>query len=700
MISIIIFTALIVLNLAVSLPSSGQLAALLYEHLPHAEPLIFLVWRIVCVTSIIVLLWELVRTKKRWTSHSENTTTQSDRFWVLITHPMSTCILYICFICLVFYMLSPLKLDQLIYHGDFPYQYYVSMRNAANLKAGVLFGWEHNFLGGYPSFLDFSKDLSFLMLPLMLVFDGPVAFHLLVYLALFCLPWAFLIWVTAYNQNRRCAWLFTSIFLIFLQMNLRSYLNGMVTALYGQLFFFICTATFKLASTQKKKSWLLVTLLGAVLAMHIHTSFFLFTMLFMAGDFLISLSYDPLKKRRFLLFPIIGLAITPYLIMHWQLHNLAITSSKIAEEGVMFSLKQFSMMLVQPYFWSEWGTHGLLLLFLIPLTFSRDYSQALKFWLGMAWFFFMMLPFKTTEIIGFAISRSDYVTGTLACVLIGYFIKQSRFVKLWLVALVTLLFMFLAYLPFPQRITQRPISSFQPLIELIQDSGPGRVLAENAARWNASSTDQRSEQATLPHYLGYLQLLTGREFLSNPGADAYHYSRFRFNTITSGTFYGKPITQFTDTDMYNHCQKWNVATIVTWSQCATHFFIEHPRHFEKKGEYQNLTVFRVQDRDQTRDLQVLGSGNATLTRYGPLFLDITLNRVTGDSKIVLDQNFCPYWRLASKQMQLDPIEMNGQLAFKAPMPGTYSIRMNYPNQVALFLSFFLGACLAVLILVF
>jgi len=607
--------------------------------------------------------------------------------------------LYGVLVLMLFQALPPTGIGRLIYHGDFPYQYYVTLRNIEQLKSGSLYAWEPNFLGGYPSFLDFSKDLSPLMLPLEWCFSGPVAFQLLVYLAMLGLPWAFMFWASAFSDTRRQAYLATQIFIIFMVVNGRSFLNGMVTALYGQMLFFICSASFHLIARQKRMNVLIVSFLCSLLLIHIHGSFFMFSMMFMLFDLIVLWSADRTRFVRLWFFACVGVAIAPYAVMHLSLRQTAIASSKLLEEGLYHSFSRFVLDLSQPYLWSEWGITGFLLLLLLPCLALRDRPNALSFILWNALFFLMLAPLKTASFIGFAVSRHDYVLGPLACVLGGFWLARLGLKRMVTVGSALVLFMFQTFMPFPQRLESRDPDFFQPLLHLIELSGEGRVLAENAARWNALPPDQRSEQAKLPHYVPYVQMLSGKPFLSNPGADAYHYSRYRFNTITSGTFRGKPLDLFSASEMNDHCLKWKVRTIIVWSRAAITYFTRFPEYFDTVGQWQEFTVFRVSGMDYQPGPRIVGSGLVKEVVLDDWTRNISVNDAAAGSTIVLDQNYSPLWRATIGDRPLETLDREGQLALRIPGPGLSEIVLTFPDFRLLFIACFLVSCCTIIVLV-
>lgn len=684
------FTIIISFNLAFALLPSSSLFSNLSHRLGESSRYLFFILSFVVG---LIILWMLYQVKQCFSVHDDN----QDNKHRLFSHPALTVFLYFLLVFLVFYSFPISSFNKLIYHGDFPYQYYVSIRNLEMLKEGILFGWEKNFLGGYPSFLDFSKDLSPIFFPFYFMFPPPVAFHILVVLLILLLPVTFSWWAGVFLEDKKLATFASHIFLVYMILNFRALTIGMVAVLAGLSLFFLGSGAFRSASSTKKSWLLLISLITLTLQLHIHASFFLYTVFFLILDLFFHYRFDKLLKKRCLFFIILIPAIIPYLMMHLSVRSVAIPSSKIVEEGVFYSLISFCSNLYQVHRWSEWGTYGFFLLIFISVLFIHKRPRSIQFILITGLLYFLFSLFKTAPHIGFALSRNDHILAPMACLLGSYLLSQYSLKSI--IALTTGLgcFLLFSYQPIPKRIEHIDPDFFAPLCKMVKKMDTDRILAENAARWNAVYEGKRSEKSWLPHYVPYLQMTSGTSYLSNPGADPYHYSQFRLNTLTSGTFNGVQLENISPDILAKHLTRWRVHTLIVWSHEAITYFQKYPRLFKYRGHYKDFYVFWI-NRKTNREVTLIGPGHAEVLSTTRHDLTISLQRVLKGSSVVLNQNFSPAWE--TEDASITVYDKEGLFAFNIPDNGNMTLRFKFKNPLTLFvLSFSLAVILAILLLV-
>jgi len=693
--SLFIFSFLVLINLIATLSSKSSILAILQQKFPlNPWPIYF--W--VLSVSLVVIVVTLILWRHRVSASHSPSISVTER-----THrnQIELFLLVIMFLVLVanfFIAFPPALFDEYIYHGDFPYQYYVSFRNISHLMTGDIFGWESSFLGGYPTFLDFSKDLSPLIFPLVLLFSDPVAFHLFLMILFFSLPICFKYWAEGYLDDVSMVQRSCLIFLLFLIMNARNLLNGMVTALAGLALFFLISLLFRYISERKTGVLFPLAILLGTLQLHIHASFFMLTMFFIMAESLYKRPDKAQLRLLFLYFGLQTLAIFPYLWWHLQVSDLSIPTSKLAEEGFLFSFNLFIRHLFQPYTWFEWGTYGLSLMFFLAGSFVKPLPVKVRFISMMGFFAVLLTALKTAEIIGFALSRNDYLLMPLASVSGGFLISHLSNRKL-MVAFVILIFLFSAtYLPFPLKISHRPLNYLDSLKNFSGIEGDERILAENPARWNAAVEGYRSVKSPLPHYIPYFENASGLPLLSNPGADPYHYSVYRFNTITSGTFRGKPLWQTGIIEFTDHLSQWRVRWLAVWSLPAINYLQQNQDYFTYEERVDDLRIYRFKaELAPIIRNTAANHESCSFNQIDKNTFEVKLHNVPQGTKLIINMNYSRLWKARCDQQEVKLLNIDGQLGFINPNSDHANIHFRFPTFSYLFLLTLLSVGIALII---
>ncbi|MFC1851932.1 hypothetical protein ACFL27_17200 [candidate division CSSED10-310 bacterium] len=690
LVPLLIFLILSLLNFIYSLFPTSFLFLTLVSKFPERYTLLFCIWMVVIVVVGCGLTFLISRARGRPDIEIVPDTRPVFRF----DGDTSLVILLYVISGAQFFFTFPLSsFPQLIFHGDFPYHYLVTLRGVAAIKAGALFGWEHNFLGGYPAFLDFSKDLGPFLLPLTYFFEAPVAYHLLILITVLLLPLLYLFWCRTLFGDRIFCLRATIFFLLLVIMNFRNLMNGMVNALVGLALFLFTTALFRRVSETQKTYLLVLVLLSLIALCHVHGSFFIFSLLYLLFDYIYFNDTEPVKNKKMflLLFMIVG--ITPYFSQHLEMRGYSITTSKLVEEGFLFGLLSFLKHLINPYRWHEWGNYGIFLFFLLPSLVSPRKNGSHRFLILVGLFFFSLTALKTTKYIGFALSRNDYILLPIACVWAGFLFRNQRWTNFLPFLMSSVLLFGISFLPFPKQLPHIENNHYEDLNKLVAENKESRVLIENTARWNAAYPGFYSEKSPLPHFEPYIGLLTGRSLLSNPGTDPYHYSVFRMNTITGGTFLGKPLWASDRERIIAHLKKWSIHYIIVWSQISKQYFAADVDNFEYGGRLNDLTVFRFKQ-PLASAVKIFGQGIGRMRKITPFSIQVTLENVEQGNLIVVNMNYFPAWTGFSESHQILLFGYDGQLAFVCPDSGSFTVNLHYSPPVISFYITFITLMLA------
>jgi hypothetical protein len=207
------------------------------------------------------------------------------------------------------------------------------------------------------------------------------------------------------------------------------------------------------------------------------------------------------------------------------------------------------------------------------------------------------------------------------------------------------------------------------------------VLVENSPHLDMIESADRSTPKTPfgVHFEPLLPVSTGRRFYAGFW-DGWQWSVFRQNLLAAGAMWGRSLEEISDTDVVAELRRWGIQDVFVWSPAAQQFFARSP-HFSKRWHSERWQHFLL-DAADTRSV-VTDNGSGNLADLDPLGARVLLKDVAAGSQVVVRTNYYPAWSARVGRTAVPLLEVNGQLAFRAPESGSYEILLEYPRRAAM-----------------
>ncbi len=222
------------------------------------------------------------------------------------------------------------------------------------------------------------------------------------------------------------------------------------------------------------------------------------------------------------------------------------------------------------------------------------------------------------------------------------------------------------------------------------------ILVEVSPHRDMDSHPTRRSQTTPfdVHFEGLLPRLAGQRFYSQM-IDGWVWNIFRGRVVGAGTFAGRPIEETPHDDFAAEMERWGVKHLFVWTDESRNYLAKD-RRFVERWRGGRWSHFERPDAD-ARSV-VTGTGSGSLRNLDFLGADVELVGVKVGEPVVVRASYYPAWRahVAGNDIELVLFDRDGQLAFRAPRDGSYTVRFEYPRYRALSL-LAVGALLAGLV---
>jgi hypothetical protein len=177
------------------------------------------------------------------------------------------------------------------------------------------------------------------------------------------------------------------------------------------------------------------------------------------------------------------------------------------------------------------------------------------------------------------------------------------------------------------------------------------------------------------HFEGLLPSLAGQRFYSQM-IDGWVFSAFRGQVVAAGTFAGQAIGLTPHEAFVAEMTRWGVRHLFVWTDASRDYlrdgghFVERWRedrwsHFERPGGDVRAVVTTT-GTARLRDLDFLGAA-------------VDLADVPAGDIVIVRANYYPAWRAYVGDREIPVFAHEGQLAFRAPEAGRYTVRLEYPR---------------------
>ena len=125
-------------------------------------------------------------------------------------------------------------------------------------------------------------------------------------------------------------------------------------------------------------------------------------------------------------------------------------------------------------------------------------------------------------------------------------------------------------------------------------------------------------------------------------------------------------------------RRWGVKHLLVWTDATRAYLAASPSYVERwrDGLWADFELVAADVRSATT---ASGLGSARLANLDFLGADVELQGVSTGDVVVLRGNYYPAWRARVGARAVALFAHGGQLAFRVPESGTYTVRLDYPT---------------------
>jgi len=594
--------------------------------------------------------------------------------------------------------------NSFVFRDDLPAVYWVTEQGIKMLKQGGIFGWDSTFFGGYYNLADISPNLAFFVFPFSLVFGLKTGFNLFYFFIFISFSPLFYIYSRALINDARinagCLWMSFFVLCTF-------FLN---TLIWGNLEVFlglellvvnliVCESFLKKA---RLSGFLLVTLL--TLTLYAHPAFFLYSLLIVFVRILADRGAGDLIRYAYVLVFVL-LATLPFsypLIKYNRYFTVdAYAYSSLSERFAPLNMLRLFKIGLLPGFkqiFFDWARSPVLSLcksyvtifsvvspvFLYVCLYQKNNFRKSLFSLAAGGL--IVLAFKGLQSL--IINRIDFVFAAMIILALGHFLAlyHGKIIMLLVLSFITV-YCFL----FPPDYILSKIGTISgveeynsALVSEIKALEGNLVLFEQGGNWNyiqASRKNEASERPVLDiHFEPLMARETSKRFFSGI-AEGYHIHMDRYNTLISGTYKGKKVSD-RDISVFNDLfQKWGIEYLALWTNESKRYFSKHKDLYEEIWSDKEWVIYRYK---YARPEPVsVKRGYGSVEHQDFYRKTLRLSDMLEGEEVLLKSNYFPAWKAYFNGKRVDLREKDRQVLFNAPANGSYSIKMVFPKYAPL-----------------
>ena len=577
-------------------------------------------------------------------------------------------------------MLPVSRWNQIPFRDDWTELFQQSVNGARLLRHGALVGWNWWMLGGYPTSTDIAQNFAILAVVPMTMFGDRIGYHVLHIVLFLSLP--SLLWWDMRQESEEAGLLTAGLAAFFLAgCTVTIGKSGDTNSLAG-LFAAMLALTGSRAARLGRGWGGPLLLVGLVLALYTHEAFFVYAVLYLALEAL----YFRDGRAALRLTTAAVFAAAAALPMHWESlrhHAYVSFNNTVFEPGAPIAWSTFARLV----FYN-------VQILALPGRWFNDYRSLANIWLPVLLFvavaarrsragFYaaaavltqVLLRFNT-PVAGAGFDRIQHVLPVLEAPAYAGFVllfSGSRRLALAIVATMAV-FIATSWTPVQHVPTLRAFDP--PLLDRIA-AADGMVLVENSPHRDMDADPVRRTPTTpFPaHFEGLLPDVAGQRFYSQM-IDGWVWNVWRGQVVAAGTFEAQPISMTAPADFAAEMRRWGVGRLFVWTDASRDYLAASGLFIER---WRGGLWSEFEPRDPDLRSVVTSSGSGSLAQLTLLGGDVNLANVTASDEIVVRANYYPAWRAFAGA---DPVPLHatdGQLSFRAPRSGSYTVRLVYPR---------------------
>jgi len=578
--------------------------------------------------------------------------------------------------------LPPATWGQIPFSDDWTELYQQAVNGVHLLQRGSVVGWNWWLMGGYPTSTDIAQNLSTLAIVPMALAGEQAGYHLLHAAMFLALP-AF-VWWDISREDREAGVVAGGFACLFVAGYFATLGNsGDTNSLAGVL-----SASLALMGSRAARlgfGWggpLMVV--GLTLGLYTHQAFFVYAVIFLALESV----YFRDRAAALRLVGASAVAGAAALPMHWEsLRYPAYVS--------------FNNVVYDPGTPTDWGLFLRTLFYNVeilahPHRWFNDYRSLANVWLPalaavalqpsrsrvgyFAWAAVLaqaLLRLNTPE-VGALFDRLQHMLPILAAPALAGFVVRFGGTRKLAVALIAAIGLYVgtSFVPVPHLPALRAWDP--PLIDRVASADGNMILFEvNPHRDMDSDPVGRTPQTPFnTHFEGLLPGVAGQRFYSQM-IDGWVWNVWRGQVVGGGTFRGRAIAETPVDDFAAEMRRWGVRHLFVWTDASRRYLAESGGRFVERWRGGRWSQFEMSDAD-LRSVVVPG-GSGSLRNLDFLGGDVALSDATAGDLVVVRTNYYPAWRAFADERDVPLLSSGGQLAFRAPKSGAYTVRLEYPR---------------------
>ena len=577
-------------------------------------------------------------------------------------------------------MLPVSQWNQIPFKDDWTELFQQAVNGVRLLRRGSLVGWNWWMLGGYPTSTDIAQNFAVLAFLPMTIFGDRVGYHVLHVVIFLSLP--VLLWWDIRQEDRTSALLtagFAAFFVAGYSVTIGK--SGDTNSLMG-VFCALLAMTGSRGARSGRKWGGAVLLIGLTLALYSHPAFFVYGVMFLA----LEAAYFKDARAAVRLAIAALFAMVAALPMHWE--------SLRHHDYVSFNNTVFD-----PHAPTDWRAFPRLVFYnvqilALPGRWFNDYRSLANVWLPVlacvaaaarrsrAGFYAaaalltqLLLRFNT-PVAGAGFDRIQHMLPVLEAPAYSGFVLLFSGSRRLAFAIMATMSLFIATSWTPVRHVPELRAFDPPLIERIA-AADGMVLVEVSPHRDMDRDPVRRTPTTPfdVHFEGLLPDVAGQRFYSQM-IDGWVWNIWRGQVVAAGTFGGDPISFTAPAAFSEELRRWGVAHLFVWTD-ASRRYLAGSGLFTETWRGGIWSEFDLHEAD-TRAVVVAG-GSGALRGLDLLGGHVALTNVSAGEEVVVRAHYYPAWRAYDGSTAVPLYARQGQLAFRAPRDGTYTIDFHYPR---------------------
>jgi hypothetical protein len=571
--------------------------------------------------------------------------------------------------------------SEIPFKDDWTELFQQASNGVALLRRGVVVGWNWWFLGGYPTSTDIAQNFGILAFVPMTLLGDRLGYHVLHAAMFMAVP--LFVWLDLRHEDRETCLLATGLACFFAagySGPLGS--SGDTNSLVG-----VCGAALALVGSHEARRggrWGgPALLLGLTLTLYTHAAYFVYSAIFLT----IEAIYFHDRRALMRLAVAGGLAGLVSLPTHWEslrypayvsFNNTVYTPGAPIDWPRLVRAVYYTVeILALPNRWyNDYRSLANVWLPVLAVTAVLPGRSRTSFYAWMAVVAQLLLRINTPE-AGAMFERIHHIFPLLTAPALAGFVVRCAGTRAIALAVLALLALYVHTAFTPIRHVPELRAFDPPLIDRIAASDGNLVLVEVSPHRDMDSDPARRTPPTPfdVHFEGLLPGLKGQRFYSQM-IDGWVWNIHRGQVVGAGTFAGKAIAETPPEAFDAEMTRWGVRHLFVWTDASRDYlaasgrFVERWRggrwsHFERPGA-------------DTRSV-VTSSGQGALRNLDFLGADVELTGLKAGDPIVVRANYYPAWRAKDGDADVALEAIGGQLAFRAPRDGSYTVRLEYPR---------------------